>query len=173
MSYSKAGRRNLLATSADEPLLQLIEITHPDLAEPARFVNDNENIVVEGHTFFATAFTLIKPDDVDQQTPKAQLSVDNVGRELTQWLEYSNGGKGARCRILAVLRSSNEEYATDYFAQDYTLASNPDIEFDMTLDLSGIHINNAQVSSDLGFQNTLMQPAVTMRFDPLTTPGAY
>lgn len=173
MSYSAAGRRNLNATSADEPMLLLIEITHPDLAEPARFVNDTQNIVVEGHVFNATRFSLIKADDVAEQTPKAQLAVDNIGRELTQWLEYSNGGKGARCRTMAALRSSVDEYAIDYFAQDYTRAVNADIEFDMTMDLSGIHVNNMQVTSDLGFQNTLMQPAVTVRYDPITSPGLF
>lgn len=156
MSYTANARRNLLATSADEPLLTLIEITHPDLTVPARFVNDTIDITSSGNLFVATRFTLTRPDDVDQQTPQAKLSVDNIGRELTQWLEASNGGKGARCRILAVMRSS------------------PDVlEFDMSLDLTGISIDNMQVSGGLGFQNTLMQPAVTVRYDPKTAPGCY
>src|SRR5690606_1992116 len=100
MAYTNKAKRNLLATSADEPILELVEITHPDLAVPARFVNDNANIVVEGNTYFATSFRITRPDDVDQQTPQARLAVDNIGRELTQWLEVSNGGKGAKCRLL-------------------------------------------------------------------------
>ena len=156
MTYTNQGRRVLNATSADEPLLELIEITHPDLAAPARFVNDTVEITSNGALFNATSFRLTRPDDVDQQTPTARLSVDNVGRELTQWLEVSNGGKGARCRILAVLRSD------------------PDVhQFDMTLDLSGISINNMEVSSTLGFQNTLMQPAVAVRYDTITAPGMF
>lgn len=156
MTYSTAARRNLLATSADEPMLELAEITHSGLSIPVRVVNDTQNITVGGHEFIACPFTLSRPDDVGEQTPSAKLSVDNVGRELTQWLEASNGGKGAKCRIMAVLRSS------------------PDIiEFDMTLDLTGLSINNATVDGQLGFQNTLMQPAVTVRYDPITSPGLY
>lgn len=156
MSYSGNARRQMLATSPSASLLELIEITHPDLAVPVRLVNDNQNITVGGHEYIACPFSLSRPDDVDQQTPTAKLSVDNIGRELTQWLEVSNGGKGAKCRIMAVLRSS------------------PDvIEFDMTLDLTGLSINNATVDGELGFQNTLMQPAVTIRYDPITSPGLF
>lgn len=155
-TLSTQGRRNVLATSADEPLLQLVEITHADLAIPARFVNDTIDITVEGNLFKATRFSLIKPDDVDQQTPQAQLSVDNIGRELTQWLEYSNGGKGAKCRLIFVMRSTPSV-----------------LEFDMKLDLTGISIDNMKVSGGLGFKNTLMQPAVAVRFDPLRSPGVF
>ena len=155
-SHSPAARRNLLATSADEPYLVLIEITHPDLEIPARFVNDTQNITVEGNEFFATAFDLTLPDDKQDQVPQARLSVDNVGRELTQWLEYSQGGKGAKCRILQVLRSEPGV-----------------VEFDMTLDLAGLSITPQVVSGNLGFKNTLMQSAVAVRFDPKTAPGLW
>lgn len=137
-------------------MLLLLEITHPDLAVPARVVNDVENITVRGNEFIACAFSLTLPDDVDQQTPTAKLSVDNIGRELTQWLEYSNGGKGAKCRIMAVMRST------------------PDIlEMNTSMDLSGISINNLTVDGALGYKNTLMQPAVAVRYDPKTAPGIY
>lgn len=156
MTYSTNARRNLLATSADEPMLELAEITQVDLAVPIRVVNDTEDIVVNGHTYIACPFTLSRPDDVDQQTPSANISVDNIGREMTQWLEFSRGGKGAKIRIMSVMRSA------------------PDVlEFDMTLDLTGLSVSNETVDGNLGFQNTLMQPAVTKRFDPLTAPGAF
>lgn len=156
VQYSDPARQNLLATSADEPFLVAIEITHADLTIPARFVNDSQNIVIQGDEFFATAFRVALPDDKDQQLPQARLEVDNVGRELTQWLEFSRGGKDARCRLLQVLRSE------------------PDvIEFDMTMDLTGLVIDNISVSGLLGFQNTLGQTAVAVRFDPQSAPGLW
>ncbi|WP_336235752.1 DUF1833 family protein [Achromobacter dolens] len=155
-SLSTAAARNIMATSADEPLLAAIEITHPELEVPARFVNDTKDITIEGNTFFACRFDLTLPDDQDQKVPQARLEVDNIGRELTQWLEQSQGGKGAKCRMLMVLRS------------------NPDnLEFDMTLDLTGLEITNFRVSGDLGFKNTLMQSAVAVRYDPTTSPGNF
>jgi len=156
VQYSDPARQNLLATSADEPFLVAIEISHADLTVPARFVNDSQNIVIEGNEFFATAFRVALPDDKDQQLPQARLEVDNVGRDLTQWLEFSRGGKGARCRLIQILRSDPNV-----------------IEFDMTMDLTGLVIDNMTVSGLLGFQNTLGQTAVAVRFDPLTSPGLW
>lgn len=153
---STAGTRNVLATSADEPLLQLIEITHPELAVPARLVNDTIDLVVEGNTFVACRFDLSLPDDLDEQTPTAKLEVDNIGRELTYWLEVSRGGKGAKCRLIMALRSTPSN-----------------LEFDMTMDLTGLSITNTRVSGDLGFKNTLMQAGVTVRYDPSTAPGIF
>lgn len=155
-SYTAPARRNLLATSADEPFLVLLEITHPELTVPIRVVNDSQNIVVEGDEFIACAFRITLPDDIDQQVPEARLEVDNIGRELTQWLEYSHGGKGAKCRIMQVLRSDPDT-----------------VEFDMTLDLSGLSVDNFVVRGQLGFQDTLGQPAVKLRFDPNTAPGLW
>lgn len=155
-SLSTAAARNVLTTSADEPLLAAIEITHPDLEVPARFVNDTADITIEGNTFFACRFDLTLPDDQDEQVPQARLEVDNIGRDLTQWLERSQGGAGAKCRMIMVLRSAPSN-----------------IEFDMILDLTGLEITNFRVTGDLGFKNTLMQSGVTVRFDPTTTPGAF
>ena len=155
-SDSGKGRRNLLATSADEPFLVALEITHPELEVPIRVVNDSQSITIGGNEFVACPFQLTLPDDVDQQVPKARLSVDNIGRDLTQWLEVSNGGKGAKCRILMVL------------------PSDPDIiEYEMTMDLTGLSIDNMSVSGDLGFQETLNQPAVATRYDTITAPGLF
>ncbi|CAB3925056.1 DUF1833 family protein [Achromobacter ruhlandii] len=155
-SLSTAAARNVLSTSAEEPLLAAIEITHPELDVPARFVNDTQGITIEGNTFFACRFDLTLPDDQDQQVPQARLEVDNIGRDLTHWLEQSQGGKGAKCRMIMLLRSSPDN-----------------LEFDMTLDLTGLEITNFRVSGGLGFKNTLMQSAVAVRFDPFTSPGNF
>ena len=96
------------------------------------------------------------PDDQDEQVPSARLAVDNIGRELTQWLEVSQGGAGAKCRLILLLRSTPAN-----------------LEFDMTMDLTGLAITNYRVSGDLGFKNTLMQSAVTVRYDPTTSPGNF
>lgn len=192
MAYSEKARRNLLATSAEAGIVVCLEITHPDLEVPVRVINDvqnltsvaNENGVASQIEFIACPFDITLPDDIGEQVPKAQLSVDNIGRELTQWLEYSNGGAGAKCRILIGMRDDLDclvsdfgPYATDYFAQDHTegidISEWSPWEYDMTLDMSGMSITNEAVSAELGFQNTLNQPAVAVRYDPTTSPGMW
>lgn len=153
---TSSGRQNAMATSADEPFLILLEITHADLAVPIRVVNDSQTLVFEGNDFISCPFEIVLPDSKTDQREKASISVDNIGRELTQWLEVSQGGKGAQARIIGVLRS------------DPSTA-----EFDFTMDMTGISIDNLIVSATLDYQNTFDQAAVAIRYDPLTTPGGW
>ena len=154
--FSDNARQNLLAVSADEPFLILLEIIHPDLPVPIRIVDDVQNITSNGEEFTALPFRINLPDDLSGQIPQARLEVDNVGRELTTWLEISRGGVGAKCRIMQVLRSD------------------PDlIELDITLDLTKLSINNQSVQGQLGFVNVLGQSSVTTQFTPTTAPGLW
>ena len=155
-NYSSAARENLLATSADEPFLVLLEITHADLAVPVRVVNDTQNLTSNASEFIACPFDITLPDDVNGQVPQAKLEIDNIGRDLTQWLEYSRGGQGAICRIMQVMRSDPNT-----------------IEFDMTLDLTNMVITNETVVGMLGFQNMLNRSGTVPTFTPQTAPGLW
>ncbi|WP_427183622.1 DUF1833 family protein [Bordetella bronchialis] len=155
-AISTNGRRQLLATSADENLLVCLEIIHPDLAEPIRVVRDTQDLLARGNTYTACPFDITLPDDIEGQIPQATIQVDNVGRELTEWLEFSRGGQGARCRLILVYRSD------------------PDVfEYDLTMDMTGLKIDNQKVSGNLGFVNTLSQVAVVKVFTPATAPGLW
>lgn len=155
-NYSSAARENLLATSADEPFLVLLEITHADLAVPVRVVNDTQNLTSNGVEFIGCPFDVTLPDDVDGQVPQAKLSIDNIGRDLTQWLEFSRGGQGAICRIMQVMRSDPNT-----------------IEFDMSLDLTNMVITNETVTGMLGFQNMLNRSGTIPTFTPQNAPGLW
>jgi hypothetical protein len=156
MSLSTKARQNVLATSADEPLLILLEITHPELSIPVRIVNNTEKITSNGNEFIPCPFDFTMPDDAGDQLPQAKLSIDNIGRELTQWLEYSNGGTGAQCRAMVVLPSEPNNR-----------------QLDITMDMSGISITNTKVTATLGYGNSYGLPAVAVRYDPTSTPGAF
>lgn len=156
MTLSNKAKRNALATSADEPLLILLEITHADLTAPVRVVNNTVDIISCGNNFIACPFDITLPDDIGEQLPQAKLEIDNIGRELTQWLEYSNGGAGAQCRIMVIL------------------SGEPDIlQQDLTMDMSGINITNKKVIATLGYGNSYGLPSVALRYDPATSPGVF
>lgn len=155
-NFSENARENLLALSADQPFLVLLEITHPDLAQPIRVVDDVQNVTSNGNEFVALPFRVTLPDDISGQIPQATLEVDNVGRELTTWLEISRGGQNAKCRIMQILRSD------------------PDvIELDITLDLTQMVINNQTVQAKIGFVNVLGQTSTLTTFTPTTAPGLW
>ncbi|MYZ41425.1 DUF1833 family protein [Schauerella aestuarii] len=155
-NISLNGRRNILATSPEESLLIMLEISHPDLTSPVRIVNDTQDLVSQGLTFSSCPFAITLPDDAEGQLPQATLQVDNVDQALMGWLEVSRGGQGAKCRILMVSEAT------------------PNIrELDMLLDLTSISANNLTVSAQLGFVNTLGRSAVAKTFNPQSAPGLW
>lgn len=155
-AYSAEYRSTLASTSAHEAPLTLLEISHPGLTEPIRVVNDNDNIISNGHTFVACGFRCYLPDDMDNKMPTAQLAVDNVGREMMYWIESSGGGAGTTVRFIQLMRSR------------------PDlIEWEITMGLTNIKVTSKEVTGDLGYENIFGRPAITMRNDPFTMPGIF
>lgn len=224
MPYSDSMQETLNRTSADEPVLLLLEIDHADLSEPVRVVNDNDlfpygsgyawqaeravaldapgypslddatnmaayngryYVATTGGTtgatepawpttigatvndgsvvwqcasyaFMACGFRYTLPDDLEQGNARARVAIDNVGRELVQWLELSNGGDGATVRMMQVR------------------PSDPDtIEWETTMVLSNVSQSVMEVSGQLGYEDLLKRPAIGVVYDPATAPGIY
>lgn len=155
-SYSTGMQQTLNRTSADEPVLLLLEIDHTDLATPVRVVNDTQDITSNGNLFTACAFRYTLPDDLEQGNTRARIAIDNVGRELVQWLELSNGGEGATVRMMQVRPSAPDT-----------------IEWETTMTLSNVSQNVMEVSGQLGYEDLLKRPAVSLVYDPATAPGVF
>ncbi len=143
------------ATSGEEPVY-LLEITHAQLAQPIRVVNDNQDLVSNGNNFIACAFRIRFPEDLAGVMPRVPWSIDNVGRELTQWLEASDGGRGAQVRIMQVMRDT-----PNVIEQEYTMT------------LINAHQGMLEVSGNLGYENVLDQPALAATYTPETCPGIF
>jgi len=154
-TYSAHHNKKVNATSGEAPLT-LLEIIHADLLQPIRVVNDNQDFVHLGDTFVAMAFNVRMPDDPEQGTPRAELSVDNIGREITQWLDVSGGGKGALVRFIQVMRDV------------------PDlVEWETTLQLSNVGQSPVLVTGELGYQDILNQPAVAWVYNKDLAQGLF
>jgi len=156
IAHSAAYHRTINATSATESPLELLEIDHPTFGAPVRVVNDTQDVVSNGDTFAACAFYCQWPDDADGRMPRARLVLDNVGRELAQLLEDSNGGEGATMRFVEVLRSAPDT-----------------IEREATLELKNVEIVNMQVTGELGYEDILNRPAVAISYRPDVAPGLF
>lgn len=149
----------LHGTSTDE-YLQLIEIYHDDLLAPIRVVNDDSEYVIGLITYQPLRYRLKLPDDKKDQQPTANIIIDNIGRELTDWLEMSGGGRGALVRIMHVLRQDNG-LPVAY------------IYYDITVRLDDVKVNVKQVQGQLGYRLLLQEAATKLTFRPETAPGLY
>lgn len=155
-SYSQGMRESISSISHPEAPVLLLEINHTDLGTPVRVVNDNQDLTSNGDIYTALAFRATLPDDLSQGQPRAQLSIDNVGRNLTQWIEASGGAEGATVRMMQVRRSD------------------PDvIEWEVTMDLTDVSMDINEVSGTLSFTNLLDRPGITLFYRPENTPGLF
>ena len=148
--------RTIRESAPERRLLTALEIRHPAVAQPVRVVNDIEDRTIEGNRYVALRFDARLADDVEGQAPQAELAIDNVGRDLTQWVEAAGGGAGATVRVLQVLDIDD-----------------PPVEWELTMDLAGVQVDAERVTARLGFDPLLGRAAVSLRHDPQTSPGLF
>lgn len=154
-SYT-ANYRERTGSTSGEDALYLLEISHAQLVTPIRVVNDTADIVSNGNTYIAYPFRITLPDDVAGQMPRATLTIDNLGRELTQWLDDSAGGREATVRVMQIMRDA------------------PDvIEYEITVDLRGVGQDVGQVSGQLGYEDVLNLPGLPMTYRADLAPGLF
>ncbi len=144
------------ATSPEQAILTALEITHPDVAQPLRVVDATEGRTIEGNAYVALRFQARLAQDEESRAPRAEIAMDNVGREATRWIDEAGGGAGAAVRVMQMLD-----------------AAVPQIEWEMTLDVLRVSIDSERLVARLGFDPGLGRPAVTVRHDPQTTPGIF
>ena len=145
---------------ADLPRI-LLEIDHVDLASPIRVVNDVDNVTSNSNVFAGAPFRITLPEESDTKIPEALLAVDNVGKppdgnSIAEWLEISNGGRGATCRIMVIR------------------LSDPDtIEWEITMLVNTISVNIREITANLGFRDILGRAGIVYRYDPSIVPGLF
>lgn len=149
-------KKKINAVNSDARPLVLLEISHTNLTQPIRVVNDYENVTSNGHEFIALAFRITLPDQTEGNIPKARLEIDNIGKELVGWLEISDGGEGAKVRMMLVLRSAPNT-----------------IEWEATLDLTNVSITQNVVSGDLSYKNILQKQGFRKTYRPASHPGLF
>ena len=154
--YTDVFKSTLAEVNATESPLILIEINHEDLDQPVRVVNDTTDITSNGDLYIAYPFKCVLPDDYENQLPKAQIVVDNIGRDLMYWIETTGGGQDSTCTFKQILRS------------------NPDlVEWEVTMALFNVQVTMQNIVAELGFENLFNKPAISRRYQPSTAPGLF
>ncbi len=155
-NFTQGYREATSSISKPEAPLLLLEIAHPDLSSPVRIVNDNLDVVSGGNVYTALAFRATLPDDLSTGQPRANLAIDNVGRDLADWIEQSGGGEGATVKMMQILRSA------------------PDVvEWSVLMDLTEVQMTPTEITGTLTFVNLLDRPGVPMLYRPENTPGLF
>ena len=97
VAQTLAAERKL---ASDDVILTALAITHPDMVEPLRVVNDVVTRTVAGNTYQPTRFHTRLIDDPETGRQHAEITLDNVDSALTQRIERSAASPGASVRLL-------------------------------------------------------------------------
>jgi len=155
-SLSKKMKANMTVLSGGEHPIALIEIRHPLLANPIRLANSRNDIQSQGETYIACAFQITLPDEQDQNLPRAVLSITNIGRKLSYWVERTIGAKDAQVRIIVIQKSCPDDH-----------------EWSIDMDMINVSMTIETIETQLGFDDLLNKPAVPVIYNTEKAPGLF
>lgn len=107
MTYSANFIDAVVNQNTDEVFLFLITLSHDDLLNPIRVVNNVENINSRGMEFTAFPFDLILPQDDGDTLPQVIISLSNVDLSLVDEIRSLNSSLDV---TLEIVLASNPSY---------------------------------------------------------------
>jgi len=156
MPYTENFKETVNAVNAIEVPLALLEINHPGLTSPVRVVNDNDDLTHNGNLFQAFGFEIDKPNQPESGQPEAKIVMDNVGKDLMEWLEVSSGGSGATATIKQVLRSTPNV-----------------VEYEIQMVLTNITATTSKITARLSFPDVYNRNGMPTTYNKSTAIGLF
>ena len=155
---SATTRLDAFSLSGRQPTYA-IEIAHPDVTDNIRVIADTQDATIEGNTYTALAFRARLPQQREGEVLAASVEVDNIGREMTQWVEASGGGRGATMRVMEV---------------GFDIGGNAEIVWEVSgLDVGQAQLTNESFSISLTDISAAQSNAVKLRHDASESPGLF
>jgi Domain of unknown function (DUF1833) len=101
MPISETARRAMYSpTGGGEVALTLLTVSHPDLVQPIRLVNNTEPITSRGNVFSDTAFEEQWPPDVASQDPTIYIRLNNASQVLLDALSALTSEPSITCELV-------------------------------------------------------------------------
>lgn len=154
MTLSQQAIEAMMAAQTDAVVLVVVDITHPELAQPLRLVRNTQQIVRNGNVYLPFAFELDLPSDNDDM-PQVQFRFDNVEREIVDAIREC---PSPPTFTLAVILASNPNYTE---AGPYVMTM---VEADY---------NAREVTGTLAFEDVLNEPYPGLSITPANFPGMF
>ncbi|HVJ31672.1 MAG TPA: DUF1833 family protein [Terriglobia bacterium] len=170
MPVSQRFREALNASETDEAVLVCLDISHPDLDDVLHFVNNTENIVRNGRTYYRFPFSIDLPNDDPGISTTATLTISNV--MPTDDGEIDQETVLAWRKNIADLRQISGIITVSI---SVILGSTPDVteaEFP-SLTLDSITADAMTITGQLSMDSIFGEPYCGDSMTPGTTPGIF
>jgi hypothetical protein len=155
-TLSPAARQQLQRVDDPDGLLVLVLIDHPSFAGGVRIVQDTRDWTIGGTSFIGLPLAIQLPQDVGREASRAQLRLDNIGRDLLAEFEGLPPGASLDVMLRLVSRARPDTVEYEYMAG----ASVAEVDVDA-------------ITLTLGDEELLRRNAVALRYDPTTAPGIF
>ena len=155
MTLSDSARGAMFAEETSDGLFALLTIDHDDLSAPIRVVHNQVDVVSRGDTFTAFPFELILPTSEPDSPPRAQLTIDNVSREIGQAIRTVSS---APTVLIEVVRIDDPDTLELSFP---------------ALNLRNVRFDVAKVTGDLVSEDLQLEPYPALTFSPPHFPGLF
>lgn len=75
---------NAQSDNADDPWLDLLTVSHPDLPDPLRWVRDKVGVTSRGEVFTPFPFDVTPPGEGEDGPTAARITIDNVDKRMVE-----------------------------------------------------------------------------------------
>ena len=148
-------RSSAYAAETEEVWLVLLTLSHPDLPDDIRIVNNTEPIQSRGQDYVPLAFDIVLPSDTEERPPLAEVRIDNVSRDLTESIRSISDAPTATIEV--IVASNPDEAVVSYTG----------------FRLIGIGWDAADVTGQLVLDDISIEPFPAGRFTPASFPGLF
>lgn len=95
--------------------IELLEVSNPSFSESMHICNDGQDFVSRGISYIGLPFGFTLPDDVSGQAPRMRLTMDNVGRGISDELERRLPGTTTMAKLIIVPRDQPDVHQHVYW----------------------------------------------------------
>ena len=155
-NLSTTFKTNLNLVSGGDYHIVLIEIDHATLSEPIRLVNDFEAIRSNGFDYIPCPYNINLINDAENERPKVTLSISNIGKELTNLIEKTQGARGAKVSLKLIQKSVPNN-----------------IDYNVEMDFLNIAVTAIDVTGELSLDSILDKKAVAEFYTPVRFAGLF
>lgn len=136
--------------------VELLEVSNPSFSGPMRICNDVQDFQSQGVAYIGLPFGFTLPEDQSGSAPRMQLTLDNVGRGITDELERLQPGTTTMAKLIVVARDT------------------PDVhEHVFWLPMTGVSVSGATAQATCGVDELTRQAACKQVANPFTLPGIF
>lgn len=144
------------AVTSKVPFFTLAHLYHQPTGTDVYINNSNQDVVSNGNTYIACGFNFTLPNQDSNSTPRASISIDNIGKPILRYIYQTNGGFGTIVTVHIVLKTSPDVY-----------------EHTVIADLSSVNIDAKQVSFQITEGEYLQRKSVPFTYREFLAPGLF